>query len=343
MIQNEYKWDTLDQPLSREYGLDGATVPRRTVSRLRDMVTLLLWSDKDRDALGGGERAIVRHASQHILAWRLKGGERLPFVAGRDWGRPPAWGPRRIRPSARIFPCAELWRRESHFSGAAVHDPHHPQPGRRVGNGAVAELLHWPGARFAIIGGHRDQRDRLADLYPSHAFTFDREDGRGVAGEIRHRARLAAGAKIGSHHGRIDNVVGFQRAVCLLCFAVACERPDKFAVPEIFGNVNPENKLVPSREKVRRLPLIGTAGLHCVACADRRVDLLVPVPIEVPEDHVERSIRVLFPTFIYVCDVQVRRRLLRKRRNDKHGHHAQEMYGTAHCGIAPQVGQPRAV
>src|SRR4030095_12539976 len=104
---------------------------------------------------------------------------------------------------------------------------------------------------------------------------------------------------------------GFERAICLFSFAVCRERPDQLAVSEIPGDPNPEYKLIPPRQKVRRLTLIGPAWFETVGHTDGRVDPLVPVPVEIPKDQFERTVRVLFPTLIDRCDVQTRCWLLR--------------------------------
>src|SRR5262249_51544911 len=110
-----------------------------------------------------------------------------------------------------------------------------------------------------------------------------------------------------------DNIIGFQRTVCLFCFAIARESPDEFAIPEIPGDPDPEYELVPSRQKVRRLALIGAARFDAVSHADWHVDPLVPVSVEIPEEQVERAVCVLFPTLVHRSDVQTRCRLLRAR------------------------------
>ena len=50
-----------------------------------------------------------------------------------------------------------------------------------------------------------------------------------------------------------------------------------------------------------------------LAGAGRQIDPLVPVPVEISEDQVERAVSVLFPTLVYRRDVQALRRLLCER------------------------------
>src|SRR5262245_30100589 len=80
----------------------------------------ILRSDDHGDMLGCHEGAVVRHASQNILAWSLERSANLPFVIRRDGRRPPTRRPGRIRAVARILPSRELWRIERNLSSAAI-------------------------------------------------------------------------------------------------------------------------------------------------------------------------------------------------------------------------------
>src|SRR5262245_55589130 len=88
-----------------------------------------LGRDDNRDVLGCHEGAVVRDASQDILARSFEGGANLPLVVRWSRRRSPACGPRRIRTVACVLPCAELRRVERHLAGATILYPDEPQPG----------------------------------------------------------------------------------------------------------------------------------------------------------------------------------------------------------------------
>src|SRR5262245_14544400 len=98
---------------------------------------LILRIDDKRDVVGCREGAVVRDAAQDIFAWSLEGGANLPLVVRWNRWRSPTSGPRRIRTIARILPCGELRRVESHFSSATILYPDEPQPGRGIWNRVV--------------------------------------------------------------------------------------------------------------------------------------------------------------------------------------------------------------
>src|SRR5262249_8171155 len=151
----------------------------------------------------------------------------------------------------------------------------------------------------------------FSDLDAARPLAIDVENRSDVADEVRHRTRLTAGAEVRRHHRGIDDVVRLQRAIGFLSLAVAGERPDDFTIPEILWDSNAEDELVASRHEVRRLTLIWAAGFNSIRGADRNVDPLVPVSVEVSENQVVRAVRILFPTFIDGRDVQTGCGLLR--------------------------------
>src|ERR1700737_23921 len=68
------------------------------------------------------------------------------------------------------------------------------------------------------------------------------------------------------------------------------QRPHQFTVAKVRRNANTEDESVAAREQVRRLSLIGPAGLYVIGGTERGVDLFVPITIEVPEQQIERPV-----------------------------------------------------
>ena len=74
--------------------------------------------------------------------------------------------------------------------------------------------------------------------------------------------------------------------------AVRSEGPDQLLLPPIRRNLDPEDPLLPSWEKVRRLTPIHIAGFQFVIGARGNDEFLLPIPIEISEHEGEGPIRV---------------------------------------------------
>ncbi len=68
----------------------------------------------------------------------------------------------------------------------------------------------------------------------------------------------------GRDHLRVDSIIGLQRSVRAMDFPAGGKRPDQLVVAEVPGHPDREQKGVPSRVEVRRLPLVGLGGLKGV-------------------------------------------------------------------------------
>ena len=80
-------------------------------------------------------------------------------------------------------------------------------------------------------------------------------------------------------------------------------------------------KSVASREEVGRLSSVWSARFDVVIRADWHEDVLVEVPVEVPEHHVEAPVGVLFPPFergSHRLTTQVDQLLAARRRQHRH-------------------------
>src|SRR6266446_3168903 len=62
----------------------------------------------------------------------------------------------------------------------------------------------------------------------------------------------------------------------------------------VFRHDHFEDESLPSRVEMRRLTSIAARN-DCVVCADRDIDLLLEVPVEIPEDHIDRPVGVPLP------------------------------------------------
>ena len=79
--------------------------------------------------------------------------------------------------------------------------------------------------------------------------------------------------------------------------AVGDDRPRQLLVAEVLGHGDREDAPLPARQEVRRLAVIGTAGFDAVVGADRNVERLFQVAIEVADSSVKLPSGVLEPAF----------------------------------------------
>jgi hypothetical protein len=79
--------------------------------------------------------------------------------------------------------------------------------------------------------------------------------------------------------------------------SVCDESPDQLVLSEVCGNAYCEHSPLTACEEVCRLALIGSTAIDAIVGPDRNIQFLFRIAIEVPEDQVERSIRILEPTF----------------------------------------------
>ena len=78
---------------------------------------------------------------------------------------------------------------------------------------------------------------------------------------------------------------------------VGYESPDQSVLAEIGGDSHSEHPPLASGEKVRRLASIRTAPVDSIVGANRHIQLLLRIPIEVAEKQAESAVRILEPTF----------------------------------------------
>src|SRR5213083_300812 len=86
-----------------------------------------------------------------------------------------------------------------------------------------------------------------------------------------------------------------QLAVRFLGLAVGRDGPRDHLFPEILRHPHSKHPALSPREEVRRLTAIRAARFNEVAGAGRYRELFLPVPVEVPEHHVEAAIRIANP------------------------------------------------
>src|SRR5215471_5338327 len=109
------------------------------------------------------------------------------------------------------------------------------------------------------------------------------------------------------------------------CGLTICgDRPREPFISEIFGNGNGENTPLTPRKEVSWLSLVGSSGINVVIRADRNVECLFLVSIEVTDEKTKTAVVVLEPAFkragdagAYVARWFQRQLLLRDKRNTK--------------------------
>ena len=96
---------------------------------------------------------------------------------------------------------------------------------------------------------------------------------------------------------RLDDVVGVRVEGDRVGEAVGDDRPAQFLGPEILRQLDREHAPLPPGIEVRRLPLIGRAGLDAIVRAGGNVELLLRVAVEVADQDVLRAVLVEVPAF----------------------------------------------
>jgi hypothetical protein len=80
--------------------------------------------------------------------------------------------------------------------------------------------------------------------------------------------------------------------------AVGDEGPRETLVAEIARQLHHERAPLPAAQEVRRLPLIGPAGLDAVARPDRDIEFLFGVAIEVADERIGAAVLAVEPAFV---------------------------------------------
>ncbi len=79
--------------------------------------------------------------------------------------------------------------------------------------------------------------------------------------------------------------------------AIGDDGPDQLVLSEIRRHSYRKHSPLAARKKMRGLPSIGTAAIDPVIRADRNIEFLFRISIEVAEKQAERSVGILEPTF----------------------------------------------
>src|SRR6185503_4602243 len=132
------------------------------------------------------------------------------------------------------------------------------------------------------------QRDRTSSCWRLNR----RDSDRWRLVRIREAGIIAA---VGHHDALRDLLLRQQTAVAMLGSPIGRDRPDDFFLPKVLRHTNAKDESLSSRKEVRRLTAVGPAELHVVVGSGWNRELLLPVPIEVPEHQVERPVRILDP------------------------------------------------
>src|SRR5262245_9407890 len=75
------------------------------------------------------------------------------------------------------------------------------------------------------------------------------------------------------------------------------QSPDQLAFAEIGGDTDREHSPLPAGQEVSRLTSIGSAAIDPIVGADRDIQFLLRIAIEIAQKQAEGSIRVLEPAF----------------------------------------------
>jgi len=113
---------------------------------------------------------------------------------------------------------------------------------------------------------------------------------------------VAQTAHVGADFGRdgllVEQVVRFERGVRSFGLPMRDERPREFLVAEVLRDANRKQEHVAARVEMRRLPLIGPAGIDVVVRTDGQIEFFLPVRVHVPEEHREGAVVVLPPALV---------------------------------------------
>src|SRR6185436_20428758 len=124
---------------------------------------------------------------------------------------------------------------------------------------------------------------------------------------VRRRARIALAVARELHHRRrvlvrrvlerLDDVVGLRVKGDGVGEAVGDDGPGRLLRAEVLRKLDREDAPLPAGEKMRRLPLIGPAlePLDAVAGADRDIELLLRVPVEVADERALAAVLLVVP------------------------------------------------
>ena len=161
-----------------------------------------------------------------------------------------------------------------------------PRPPRAASVVVVAGCAPPPrtlGFSGGLVGDPQVQRERLVDLgverlRPPDDWSLQR--GARLAEPDDRRLVAVGGVLV-----EVNPIRGVLPAGHLGFLAVGVDRPRKPLVAEVLGHLDREDAILPSRQKVRRLPDVGSRRLEHVVGADRNVQNLFLIAVVVAEEE----------------------------------------------------------